>query len=231
LRGESNGCPSILGGHAYSDCCLHCPSLLSPLPYPILCLHIRSLGYQQLSSSRLSHRTCPHQRRHFGLNQTQCEGKVEQLDGVGQGVKNATRLNTRGRVVVQVYGMQTHVLCPTAILAVKRQTISRRDQMQLSPNASTLYTAIYNTLPTTLQPGATLRKTQIASQLHHHPSTPMQLYPTIKHATRSTVTSQQPTHNLHLHTKTDINIRNSISTSPQLHNPSLRKSLHTSAQS
>jgi Fe-S-cluster-containing hydrogenase component 2 len=123
--------------------------------------------------------------------------------------------------------------CPTAIFAVKRQTNSRRDQMQLSPNAfKRFHTANShqqhapnhfaarwtepNTSVNVINQVSTFRKTQIARQLHHHPTTPMQVYPAMKHAAMSTFTSQQPTHNLHLHTKTDINIRNTISTSPQL---------------
>jgi hypothetical protein len=67
---------------------------LSPLPYLILRLHIRSLGYQQLSSGGVSIVTCLHQRRLVVLNQTQCEGEVEQLglDKVGNTLQGSTHV-------------------------------------------------------------------------------------------------------------------------------------------
>jgi hypothetical protein len=107
---------------------------LSSLPYPILRLHIGSLAYQQLSDGGASIPTCHHQHRFVELDQTQREGRGRTA-GVGQGLKHPRRLNRRGRVVVQVYGMQTRLH-----VKIARYT-DRTSTLQPSHHTALLYFA------------------------------------------------------------------------------------------
>jgi hypothetical protein len=118
-----------------------------------------------------------------------------------------TRCETRHKAQQTWHGGSTGVWdanccstpCPTAIFAAKRQTISYRDQMQLSLNAFKRCHPANSHLqhpsnPSTARPThpnssdhvknhvSTLRNTQIAHQHHQHPTTHMQLYNATKHA-------------------------------------------------